>query len=119
MPTIDPESYLPGIVKFSSAGDGSAAAATFDLTEDYFAVPIAALPELAFGDVDPATGDIRKILYALAVAMFEAYQALDPGDRPAKWQPGTSTQTTAAGAIKRNYSNLFTTTFTDETVAPE
>jgi len=117
--TTDPESYLPGIVDFTSEADGSVIVATFASSEDYFAIPISALPELTLADCDGATGDIRKILYALAVAMYEAYMALPAGDRPAKWVPGTSTQTTTSGSVQRLYNNRFTTTFTDETVAPE
>ncbi len=117
--TIAPSSFLPGIKKFTSAGDGSAAASTFGLTTNYFAIPLTALPELTFADTDPSTGDIRKIIYAMEVALFAAYTALADANKPAQWVPGTSTSSTTAGVVKRTYRNQFTTTFTGETVAPE
>lgn len=117
--TTAPNSYLPGIKKFTSDGSGAAAAATFANSTDYFAVPISAIPGLVFADTDPTTGDIRKILYNLAAEMFDAYTALPTADKPLKWVPGTSTQTTGSGTIQRVYSNRFTTTFTAENVAAE
>jgi hypothetical protein len=117
--TIDPQSFLPGIVKFTSEADGSADPAVFANSTDYFAVPISALPELDFTDVDPVTGDIREMLFAIAVAMYDAYMALPSADRPAKWVPSSSTQSTALGTIRRVYGNTFTVAFTNEHVAPE
>lgn len=58
--------------------------AEYAATNEEMAIPLASLPELTAGEADENTGDIRKILYALCVAMREKFASLPAGDRPAK-----------------------------------
>lgn len=117
--TTAPNSYLPGIVKFTSASDGAAAAATFANSTNYFAIPLSAVPECAFADVDPSTGDIRDLVYGLQVALYTAYAALSTANKPTKWVPSLSTNIQASGQIIRIYANRFETTVTGEDVSSE
>jgi hypothetical protein len=120
MPTIDPQSYLPGIVKFTSESDGSGPGpAFFGDSQDYFAVPIEAVPNLEFADVDPITGDIRKFLFAWDAAILAAYSAIDAPDKPTMWVPSLGSNLLASGGILRTHSHLFETTVTGEQVANE
>lgn len=45
-------------------------------------VPIASFPELTAAEADGATGDSRKVVYALLQKIYAAIQALPEGDRP-------------------------------------
>lgn len=116
--TIAPNAFLPGIVKFTSESDGSAVASVFAGSEDYFAVPLSAVPELGFADADPSTGDIRKIIYALEVALLTAYTALPSPNKPVKWVPRVS-NALVSGGVRRSHYNEFAITYTGETLAPE
>lgn len=117
--TIDPESFLPGIVAFISESDGSVDPAVFATSEEYFAIPVSALPDLVFADVDPASGDIRKMIYSISEALRLAFNALSVPDKPTKWVPSMSTNVQASGQILRIYSNRFETVVTGEEVANE
>jgi hypothetical protein len=46
-------------------------------------VPIASIPELTAAEADAATGDIRKILWALSEKMWQRWDALVTADKPA------------------------------------
>lgn len=48
-------------------------------------VPIASFPELTAAEADAATGDIRKIVFAIIEHLYQAYIATDSDDRPTKW----------------------------------
>ena len=60
-------------------------------------IPLSALPELSAGEADAATGDIRKILFALCSAMEAKFASLALADRPAKMTI-TKTQGTLQGS---------------------
>lgn len=47
-------------------------------------VPIATFPELTAGEADGATGDIRKVLYALMEKLVSEWNERAPADRPGK-----------------------------------
>ncbi len=120
MPTIDPQSYLPGIVKFTSESNGSGPGAEFfGNSQEYFAVPIGAIPNLEFADVDPATGDIRKFLFAWDAAILAVYNALAAPDKPAMWTPSLGSNLLASAGLLRTHSHRFETTVTGEQVANE
>jgi hypothetical protein len=114
-----PNAYLPGIRKFTSDSGGAAASGTFGNSKDYFAIPLSAVPECVFADVDPSTGDIRDLVYGLQVALYTAYAALATADKPTKWVPSLSTNIQASGQIIRIYANRFETTVTGEDVSSE
>jgi len=117
--TLNPNSYLPGIKKFTSQANGSASAAVLANSTDYFAIPLSALPGLAFADTDPTTGDIREIIYALEIQLLASYTALSAGNRPVTWVPRVTTQGFTNNTVSQIYSNTFDITFTGETLTPE
>lgn len=47
-------------------------------------IPIATFPELTVDEAHATTGDIRRILFAIADKMFKTYNALPESDRPAR-----------------------------------
>jgi hypothetical protein len=47
-------------------------------------VPIASFPEMTAAEADGATGDIRKIYYAICDQMFAAYNNTAAADRPTR-----------------------------------
>ncbi len=59
-------------------GDGYSSDGT-DMT-----IPIAGIPGLTGGEANAATGDIRKIIFALCEALNARYAALPLADRPVK-----------------------------------
>lgn len=48
-------------------------------------VPLATFPELTAAEADAATGDIRKIVFAIIEKLWSAYNAAATADRPTKW----------------------------------
>lgn len=82
-------------------------------------VPIATFAELTAAEADAATGDIRKIWYALLQHMFDAYNDTASGDRPGKW---TSTRSVSVngttGVVTTTFTNtIYTEILTQEVVA--
>lgn len=67
-------------------------------------LPIASLPELTAAEADAASGDIRKILYALMEKLYAVWAAQEVADRPTKF---TLTRATSVndetGLITRQY----------------
>jgi len=47
-------------------------------------VPIATFPEMTSGEADAATGDIRKVVYAICEALFQQMLVTASPDRPTK-----------------------------------
>jgi len=68
-------------------------------------LPLASLPELTAAEADGASGDIRKILYALMEQLYSVWAAQEVADRPTKF---TMTRATSVnddtGAITRMYA---------------
>lgn len=59
-------------------------------------IPIASLPELTAAEANASTGDIRKILYALACKAYDIYNTLAVANRPAEMVVAKNTQVTDA-----------------------
>jgi hypothetical protein len=74
-------------------------------------VPIASFPELTAAEADGATGDIRKILYAICEQLYQEWNSTLAGDRPSKMTVGrTSTVNEANDEITKRYTFTFVTT---------
>lgn len=83
-------------------------------------IPIASLPELTADEADGTTGDIRKVLFALADKIFDHWNSLPTADRPAKMTVRRTTITNdAAGTQDRSYTFTFTTAASSEDVVAE
>lgn len=66
--------------------------------------PIASVPELDAAEADAATGDARKVIYALAEQFYQWYLALGV-DRPDKLAVTRSSQLDeTTGAVLRTYT---------------
>ena len=78
------------------------------------------LPQLTDVEADPTTGDIRKLMYALSEALYQAYNAIATADRPTKMAVyrGTSTNE-QTGVITRNYTFNFSLVSSGEEVVTE
>jgi len=68
------------------------------------------LPPLTEDDADDATGDIRKIFYALCWMMFTAQQGQDVADRPSQMRflHNSSLRSESPSGITRSHSFIFT-----------
>jgi hypothetical protein len=55
-----------------------------DWTEDAtnITVPLASIPEVTAAEADGATGDIRKVAFGLAEALYDHFNGLPLADRP-------------------------------------
>lgn len=83
-------------------------------------VPIATFPELTAAEADGATGDIRKILYALCAKCWSIWNALATADRPTKMTLTTSSSVDATtGIITNVYTFTFKNSITAQDVASE
>lgn len=117
---VVPTSYLAGCKSVTSDGSGAASAASFANSTQYFCIPLATLTGAVSGDIDPSTGDIRKILLALELAIYDARELVTSADRPAKWLNSRSNSFNSAGdVITRVYVNQFLTEVSGEEVTAE
>lgn len=67
--------------------------------------PIASIPELTAAEADAATGDSRKIIYAMLERLYQWWLALAPADRPSRVTVSRSSSVDdATGNITRYYS---------------
>lgn len=83
-------------------------------------VPIASLPGLTAATADGATGDIRKILYAIMETCWAKFEGLTPATRPTKLTIKKSSHNDEiAGTIEHQYLVTFITEDTGQTVADE
>lgn len=84
------------------------------------AVPLATFPELTAAEADGATGDIRKVLYALCEKLADEWAAKPAADRPARMQINRSSSlNSTTGQITYTYTLSFVTTPAGIEVAPE
>lgn len=117
---IIPTTYLAGIKAPTSDGSGALAAASLDNSTQYLCIPLSTLTGAVAGDIHPTTGDIRKIMFALETAVYEACQAVTSADRSAKWTCNRSSNVNdATDIVTRVFVNQFSTETTGEEVAPE
>lgn len=73
--------------------------------ETNIALPLASLPELTAAEADAASGDIRKILYALLEKLHAVYAALPVADRPSRMTIARSSSVNdTTGDITRQYT---------------
>lgn len=79
-------------------------------------LPIAALPELTAAEADAATGDIRKILYALCEKVWGWWNALASADRATK---ATITKSSSVDATTGIITNVYTFTFKNSITAQD
>ena len=71
-------------------------------------LPLANVTELTAAEADAATGDIRKIIYALSEEFYVKYNATAEADRPGKMTLYRSSQVDdATGEMTRTYSFVF------------
>ena len=63
----------------------------------YITVPLATFPEMSAADADAATGDIRKIMFAILEKFYSVYLATATADRPVKL---TVTKTATADMVR-------------------
>ena len=71
--------------------------------------PLASLPETDATEADGATGDIRKVLYALCEEMYQHYNGLDSADKPAKMVISRNTSVNdTTDVITRTFALAFT-----------
>ncbi len=83
-------------------------------------VPIASFPELTAAEADGATGDIRKVMFAVLDKLWDHWNSLPAADRPTKMQVRRSTITNdAAGTQDRAYTFTFTTAVSVEEIVSE
>lgn len=83
-------------------------------------VPIASFPELTAAEADAATGDIRKICFALCKKLSDAWYALAAADRPAKMSINRSISVDSATGIQtQTISFTFKTSVLTQEVADE
>lgn len=79
-------------------------------------VPIASFPELTAAEADGATGDIRKILYAIIEKTWGWWNALLIADRPSKM---TLTKNVSVDASTGIVTNVYTFTFKNSITAQD
>jgi len=83
---------------------------SYDSDGTNITIPIASLPGLVSGDADPATGDIRKIVYALLAKLNAAWIAAG-ANIPVEWQQSQGQALNPAnGTITATFNNTFNLT---------
>ena len=83
-------------------------------------VPIASFPQLTDVEANGATGDIRKIMYAVLHKLAAAWTAAGTGGRPAKMLFTESAALSADGTqITQTYTIRFTNAVLTSDVADE
>jgi hypothetical protein len=118
--TVTPTSYLPGLKLVTSDGSGAAAAASFANSKTYLCINLDDVPELTGAEANPSTGDMRKIVFALEQAIYDAMQAITTADRPAKWANNRqSSVNDSSDVVSRVFVNQFSTEIAGEEVADE
>lgn len=72
-------------------------------------VPLATFPEVTAAEADAATGDIRKIVFAIMEKLFQEFNERATADRPTRMTitRGTSVND-ETGEIVRTYTVTFT-----------
>jgi len=98
-----PQTHITGLDTVQ--GTDTVAGTTAD---KYLLVPLTSIPQLTEAECDVTTGDIRKVVFALQEALYQAYAAMEVADIPTNWKayrsPGTENN---AGYATRSYTNQF------------
>jgi hypothetical protein len=81
-----------------------------DWSEDEtdISVPIASFPELTAAEADGATGDIRKIVWAITEKLYQEFNSRAAADRPKKWTMSKSASVNSTTGV---ITNTITMTF--------
>jgi hypothetical protein len=89
-----------------------------NLTDDDtdITVPIATFPALTAAELDGATGDIRKVLYAICEKAWSRWSAIATADRPTKM---TIAKSSSVDTITGTVTNVFTFTFRNTIVSQD
>lgn len=83
-------------------------------------IPLASFPEMTAAEADAATGDVRKVLYAICEKLWTEWSGRDTADLPAKMTISrSSTVNEATDAITRRYTLTFVTAVTTSEVVAE
>lgn len=83
-------------------------------------LPIANVPELTAAEADAATGDSRKILFALCAKVSAWWYALAVADRPAKMTVAKSISVDASTGVQtQTFTFTFKTAVLSQEVAAE
>lgn len=83
-------------------------------------VPIASFPELTAAEADAATGDIRKIVWAILEKLYQAYNAKATADRPTKWTvTKSSSVNTQTGVVTNSFIHTIYTEISTQEVVDE
>ncbi len=83
-------------------------------------VPIATFPELTAAEADAATGDIRKIVFAIFDELYDQYAGTAEADRPTRWTMDRQTTVDdSTGNLIRTFIARFETSMSSEEVVAE
>lgn len=83
-------------------------------------VPIASFPELTAAEADAATGDIRKIVWAIMQKLYNSYNATASADRPTRWTMSKSASiNTTTGIVTNNFTVTVQTAIATQEVSDE
>ena len=88
------------------------------MPEQYLVIPLSSFPELTLDECVGLNADIRKVFYAIADAMYEAYITAPEGQRPQRMQFRRNTFS-GVNQIDRNYSFEFDTFIDANEIANE
>jgi hypothetical protein len=82
--------------------------------------PIASLPELTAAEADAATGDFRKLMFAIMENNWVKWNALASADRPTKMTLAKSISTDpVTGIATQTFTVVFKTSVTSQDVTAE
>ncbi len=99
-----PSSWIPGYTS-----DGT-----------HITIPIASIPPLVAGDADAATGDVRKVVYALCAMLAASWQTEGTGNQPGKMTISSGQALNGpSNTITANYQFSFNLTPSSLGVTPE
>lgn len=83
-------------------------------------VPIATFPEMTAAEADAATGDIRKVFFAILEKLVDAWNDTDAADRPTKMTVTKSAVIdTGTGVVTNTYTLRFYTSISSQEVVDE
>jgi hypothetical protein len=82
-------------------------------------VPLATFPELTAAEADATTGDIRKIAFAIAEKLYQAWALTASADRPDKMRITRTRTATGTATMVVQYTLRFELNVTGQEVEDE
>ena len=83
-------------------------------------VPIASFPEMTAAEADATTGDIRKVLFAIAEKLYDSWNNTATADRPSQMTISKSSSTAVStGVVTNTYTLRFYCEVISQDVADE